>query len=132
MTINACRFSDKDPSSEFNSDTGKVVLELSLKHWYGVKKRKYTTAITSFTHEEVVITTRHKLKIGQRAQLNIMNEHHILKQVPAEVLSAEYKQASNQYCLRFNLTELPEVAYKNTEFVLQQIQTSLGEYSFAP
>lgn len=109
------------------SDTETVTLELSLKYWFSVKKSNYSTTITDFTSEGANVTTQLRLKLGQRVQLDITSEHHSLKRLPAEILRAEYDQVNNRYWLRFCVTEISEVAYKNTEFVLQQIEASFGQ-----
>lgn len=120
MTIEEHRLSKQDSES----NRKPIILELSLKHWYGVKKSNYSATLTRFIFEGAIITTQLKLKVGQNVHLTILSEHHTIRQLPAEVIHIEEDQANYRYGLRFNFSKFPEVARKNIQFILQQIENS--------
>lgn len=100
-------------------------LELQPRYWFGLKKEKQPALVTNFATGGAAITTPLRLKIGQRIQVTILSEFHNIRQLPAEIVRYDGKQADYQYGVRFHFEKLPEIACNNTRFVLKQIERAL-------
>jgi hypothetical protein len=99
--------------------------ELQSRYWFGLKKEKKTALVTDFSTGGAAITTPLKLKIGQRVQVTILSEYHKIRQLPAEIVRYNGKNAGYHYSIRFNFSKLPEVASNNTVLILRQIELTL-------
>ncbi len=118
MTIKERRFSER-----FQGASLKV--ELSPRHWLGLKNEKYPAIITNFAIGGAAITTQLKLKVGQHIKISILSEFHNIKQLPAEVVRFDGKEVDYHYGVRFNFKKVAETASKNALIVLQQIEKNL-------
>lgn len=120
MTAKDRRFSDRYEGS-------RLKLELRPCYWFGLKKAKSPALIINFAVGGVAIMTPLKMKLGEKIHVTLLSEFHNIRQLPAEVIRFDGKDADHRYRygLRFNFSKLPETASNNTLFLLKQIEIAI-------
>lgn len=125
MTIKERRSNNNQP----NRNLKPVTLQFSFKYWYGGNVSNQPATITQISLAGATITTQFKLKVGQQVQLTIISHNHIIKQLPAEIISSENKGIDYEYGIHFRLAGFPKTAADNAQSVLQLIEHSFRQIS---